>query len=341
MDGDLSIRSMQERDTDGILALLRLSLGDGSIPRTVEYWSWKHRKNPFGPSATIVAESAGEVVGLRAFMRWTWQSCGKRIRAVRAVDTATHPSWRGRGIFTRLTLDLVEQMKDERVGFVFNTPNQFSRPGYLKMGWTDLGRVSLWIRPRASIRLGRGVLQRIRRKPATEQTPPSGARYQSVRDLLSLPEMGRLEDFQTPNDQGFRTVVDRQYLKWRYADIPGFAYSAAWKHESDGSVAVIFRQRQRGDLKELRFCQILLSGPRSPRLAKEVMREVIKQTRPDYAVAMSSTEHEAKAFAFAGFFPVPRAGPILTVRELNEGPGIVDPLERSTWKLCIGDLELF
>ena len=57
-------------------------------------------------------------------------------RAVRAVDTITAPEARGRGVFTRFTLAILsnEITRDDDVSFVFNTPNDQSRPGYLKMG---------------------------------------------------------------------------------------------------------------------------------------------------------------------------------------------------------------
>jgi GNAT superfamily N-acetyltransferase len=342
MGDELVMRPMQERDTDGILNLLKLSLGGGSVPRTLEYWSWKHHQNPFGRSAAIIAESAGEIVGLRVFMRWNWETSGKILRSVRAVDTATHPSWRGQGIFSRLTLALVEQMRDEQVAFVFNTPNEFSRPGYLKMGWTDLGRVSLWIRPRVSGRLTRDVLQRIWRKSGTEQKPVIESGFPHVSDLLRHDEMIEFAEPQRLNGPSLQTSMNVQYIEWRYANNPGFAYFTTWKCSNDGAAAIIFRESRRGNLRELRLCQILLnSSPSSSSVAKHLISEVIKKSRPDYAVGMSTAANERKALLGAGFIPLPRAGPIFTVRQLNETPETAYLFDRSAWSLCIGDLELF
>ena len=41
----------------------------------------------------------------------------------------------------------VEEMTAEGVDVVFNTPNTQSRPGYLKMGWIDVGRLPVAARP--------------------------------------------------------------------------------------------------------------------------------------------------------------------------------------------------
>ncbi len=61
------------------------------------------------------------------------------VRAVRAVDTATHPDHQGRGIFSTLTPTRSRRC-GSRADLVFNTPNEKSLPGYLKMGWQIVGQ---------------------------------------------------------------------------------------------------------------------------------------------------------------------------------------------------------
>src|SRR4029079_3500391 len=101
---------------------------------------WKHVDNAFGRSPMWVACDGERIAGFRAFMRWEFEGAGEVKRAVRTVDTATHPDYQGQGIFTKLTLAGLEELAAEGVDFVFNTPNDKSRPGYLKMGWHVLGR---------------------------------------------------------------------------------------------------------------------------------------------------------------------------------------------------------
>src|SRR4029450_6913661 len=108
---------------------------------------WKHLENPFGASPAWVATVDGQVAGLRIFQRWRFRRGDDLVPAVRAVDTATEPAFRGQGIFSRLTLQAVDEMKAEGVAFVFNNPNQNSRPGFLKMGWVVLGQLPVVARP--------------------------------------------------------------------------------------------------------------------------------------------------------------------------------------------------
>ncbi len=66
---------------------------------------------------------------------------------MRAVDTATDPDFQGAGIFRRLTLHALDALPALGVEFVFNTPNDKSLPGYLKIGWKVIGRAPVRVMP--------------------------------------------------------------------------------------------------------------------------------------------------------------------------------------------------
>src|SRR5688500_14713579 len=102
----MEIREATLTDIPDIVSLLRISLGEKLLPKSEDYWRWKHINNPFGTSPVIIAKADGQIVGVRAFMRWAWESKSGRLEAVRAVDTATHPLHQGKGIFSKLTKGL-------------------------------------------------------------------------------------------------------------------------------------------------------------------------------------------------------------------------------------------
>jgi GNAT superfamily N-acetyltransferase len=103
-------------------------------------------------------------------MRWEFLDGDRVVRAVRAVDTATHPDYQGRGIFTRLTLHALDELATEGIEFVFNTPNDQSRPGYLKMGWQVVGQLPTAVRPTRLARIARVAKARV---PAERWSTPS------------------------------------------------------------------------------------------------------------------------------------------------------------------------
>ena len=334
MPVELAIRTATPEDMPDILDLMRLSLGEGNIPRRGEYWRWKHVDNPFGQSPTLLAFSDDKLVGLRVFMRWTWRAGSRDVGAVRAVDTATHPDFQGRGIFSRLTLALVEKVRAEGTSFVFNTPNEKSRPGYLKMGWVSLGRSSLWLRP--ITRALAGALLKLRRRSDEPLGDPAI-------ELLSDPGLARFCAALPVTGERFRTVPTPEYLRWRYVSSPAFDYRAVWELDGDEGAVVIFRAKDDGRLPELRLCQVLAGpGARSQKMGRGLIRWLASRSSAHFASAMTSSGTASQRLLVrSGFLPAPRLGPVMTVRPLATQNGGLDPLRRADWDLSIGDLELF
>jgi GNAT superfamily N-acetyltransferase len=343
-EGELSIRVAGEADIPALLELMSAALGAGKIPRTREFFAWKHQQNPFGHSPMWLAEVGERCVGLRIFMPWHWHWGNANVAAaVRAVDTATHPEFQGRGIFKKLTLALVEQVKRDGVAFIFNTPNEKSRPGYLKMGWTSLGKASLWLRPE----LSRSVLGRIGVRlglPGLSE-PDSPEPSDTTALVAALVEAERGGLVERPGSSGatnyYRTLKDGLYLRWRYAACPAATYQAA--SADPRSALAIYRVRERHGLRELSISELFFerswSGVKGAVQALALAR---KAARADYAIiAFEHDRLQGLALSAAGFLPIPGAGPIVTTRPLNASAAAPDPLALRSFKASIGDLELF
>jgi GNAT superfamily N-acetyltransferase len=338
----MKIRSAKPEDRAAILDLVRLCLGEGKIPRTEAFWNWKHEENPFGPSPTLVAEDAkGTLIGLRTFLRWEFFTLGQKVHAVRAVDTATHPEHRGKGIFSTLTRQLADEMRDQGVDFIFNTPNDKSRAGYLKLGWKEVGRFPLWVKPlrptRAGLRkiLGRGV------PDSDEEAPPADVFLRD--ELFARPDLGVwLEKMDEPQ-AGLHTRHNVQTLQWRYVDIPGFAYGADARFEGEHGALAIWRHRRREGLRELAFEEVFTTvGQGGARMGQDLIKGICKRSRAHYALGSSPTESRAgNAFKGAGFIRVPGIGPIFTARPLSHAPGLPVISRWKGWSLSLGDGELF
>ncbi len=341
MADDLHIRRATAEDEPALLDLVRLSLGEGTIPRTLAYWRWKHMTNPFGSSPVLVAEADGRLVGLRAFMRWTWQSEDQAVTTVRAVDTATHPDYRGRGIFKRLTLQLRDEMADEGVALVFNTPNAQSRPGYLKMGWHLVGKPTLWMRPVRPFRL----LKTLRREGlGGDEAAPPLVDAASAADVLAQPGVQPLvaSASEAAAVKAYHTRLDLDYLTWRYAAIPGFAYQALARGEGSNGVLAVVRARQRGAVRELRLCDLAV-GPTAAagRNARGLLRALPGFADVDVVLSMRPSGLSSRDMMRAGYLPAPRTGPILTAYPLADSAGRPDPGMLANWQPSVGALELF
>ncbi|MGR6997457.1 GNAT family N-acetyltransferase [Yinghuangia aomiensis] len=123
---EFTVREVAKDDEPEVLELLAAALAGGPTgERTQEFFDWKHRDNPFGSSPGLVAvDGDGRLAAVRLFLRWEFAHQGAtRCWAVRAVDTATRPDVQGRGLFTKLTLGLLERLGED-TDLVFNTPNR-------------------------------------------------------------------------------------------------------------------------------------------------------------------------------------------------------------------------
>ncbi len=124
-------------DAAGVTDLLSTSLSKSG---GADWLRWKHRDNPFGISPAYVAVLDGKIVGTRFFLCWQFIRDEQIVPALRPVDTVTHPDARGKGVFKKLTLHGLAELTPEKDPLIFNTPNNNSLPGYLKMGWDVLPR---------------------------------------------------------------------------------------------------------------------------------------------------------------------------------------------------------
>jgi GNAT superfamily N-acetyltransferase len=246
-DDLVAVRPAEESDEAAILELAAASLGWMPDAVHAEFFRWKHAQNPFGASPRWVAIAGDRVVGFRTFLRWEFETpTGDVVRAVRAVDTATHPEFQGRGVFTRLTLYGLDQLRHEGVDLVFNTPNVQSRPGYLKMGWQVAGRVPVAIRPRSV-----GALRSIAkaRVPAQRWSLPTEAGIPMSE--LATADLAPLLASQPPA-AGLRTRRTLEYLRWRFGFAP-LAYRCVLATGDPADGLAVFRLRRRGGATEAAY----------------------------------------------------------------------------------------
>lgn len=313
-------------DRPAILALCRLCLGWRSGGPDEAFFVWKHEDNAFGESPSWVAETAdGAVVGLRMFLRWRFRDGeGHRLSAVRAVDTATHPEWRGQGVFSALTLGALPALAEEGVDFVFNTPNGKSMPGYLKMGWSQVGKAPVAVR----LASARGLTRLGRARTAAELWSEPVSAGEPASEIF-VDDHG-LEKLLARAGQARTVSTDRspEFFRWRYRFSP-LRYRALPVGDCLSDGVVVFRVRRRGAALEAAVCDVV--APQGARLGP-AFREIARQTGADYLLASASSVGRG-----AGFLPALGLGPVVTWKPVNRAG--IPPM--SQLGLALGDIELF
>jgi GNAT superfamily N-acetyltransferase len=338
IETDLILRPFVPADESEVLALLVSALGEGpSGRRTPEFFQWKHLDNPFGKSFLLVAELDSRVVGLRAFLRWRFVAGERTVRAVRAVDTVTHPDHQGKGIFSKLTLRALEMLRAD-TDLVFNTPNASSLPGYLKMGWKVVGQIPISVRVRRPLAFAAGLRSVSSKVPRTKRQIDVDAPF-AADVLTDLQGLGAFVDLVgNPSDHRLRTPLSVEYLLWRYARAP-LGYRVII--ERDGAQIrgmAIFRIRPRGVLWEATIAEVLVP-PGDVDMASALLDEVCAAGRIDHATCHFPTGSTQLAASKRRHFLKSPKGELLTVNPFHHDLEFASSLD--SWSASLGTLEVF
>jgi GNAT superfamily N-acetyltransferase len=308
-----STRVLEDSDIEEVLELMKVSLGEPPLlERTPGLFRWKHVDNPFGRSIGLVAEEKGRIVGLRTFMRWNLVTPeGGSLRCIRAVDTATHPDHQRRGIFQRLTEEAVEIARDDDVDMIFNTPNAKSKPGYLKMGWQEVGPIGAMVRPSLSMMRGR------------QGTDDVADGY------MRRPEPAVLTGLGDREPRGLRTARSPEYLEWRFTAHP----SARYFTSRNTTGTAVLRPNLRNGRRELVVADLFGSPASAARAATH-------SAKGSYlATWFSVGSPERVAVMRRGVLPVPGLTALtLVMRPLRDLPQSFWSMD--AWDVAVSDFEL-
>jgi len=310
------VREAKQEDIDSIIILLQASLGESLLKKSAEIWNFKHVINPFGESTVLLAEENNELIGVRAFMTWRWQMGNQIWNAYRAVDTATHPKHQGKGIFKKLTLQALDKINEKVDCFVFNTPNDQSRPGYLKMGWQEVDKIKVALVPTFFYALAYFF---------------SKNKVESSITTLQLQTLCEIHNRELANKNVLFTPKSAQYLKWRYEENPLQTYII---HSTPDCYVAMYVKKHRF-FDELRVVEVI--GNHDFSIDKVIKKAIISYAVKNKCYIITVANKHLFAFNIYGHF-----GPKLTFKSLTNN-AIFDgkALDINNWKYSLGDLELF
>ncbi len=309
------IREPKPSDKEAIIELLQLSLGENKLKKTQEIWNFKHEKNPFGVSPVFLAEENDVIIGVRVFMQWRWQLADTVWVSYRAVDTATHPQHQGKGIFKKLTLFALDYVQIIGDCFVFNTPNDQSRPGYLKMDWKEVDKIKVSLVPTFIY-----LLELFKSK--------------NDNNTITLSQLSKLCESHNENlinKKLLFTPKSAQYLKWRYEENPLQEYFVV---SSEKHYIAMYVKRHKV-FNELRVVETVGDFDKKNHAA---IRQVISQFAiKERCLFITTADKNLFSCRLYGGY-----GPKLTFRPMcNSDEFIKKTLDINNWSYSTGDLELF
>ncbi len=228
----LVIRPYQPTDADAVQAVLAATYAERATPR--DRYHWWSLGCPVATTGFMVAVAGEKLVGVQPMAIFPYRTTDTRVTGAMLTGVAVHPQWRRRGIFSALLNACEHEAWRQGAAFITTMPNDQSRPGFLKMGYTDLGLRTLLLRPLKPAALGArlvpvlgwaagagaGLLQ-TRLKP----TPPPAPAAFHFRDISTLTPLHI--QAATQHHALFPGLgIDRSapWLHWRYRAAPHCPY---------------------------------------------------------------------------------------------------------------------
>lgn len=118
--------------------------GAGHLDET--YLRWLYRENPAGTVVGYDAWEGGRLAAHYACVPASVRVGGVPRRALLSLNTATHPDFQGRGLFTRLAEQTYARGEQLGHGLVYGVANANSTPGFVrKLGFTLVAPLDAWV----------------------------------------------------------------------------------------------------------------------------------------------------------------------------------------------------
>ena len=311
MSDSIEFREATRADRDAILALRAVAFPGEDIEKQLpRFWEWEFAEGYAGQGRIFVAEAEHRLVGHFAFVPQRYERNRAPVNGALAVDVMTHPDFRRRKVFSRLSsLAAAKLQKDFEMILAFQI-RQKVRAGMEAGGWRAAATVPIHVQPLSL----RGMVRDFGFRFAA---PDPGSSPPLPRGLVRNLDDDYFDDVRTLVE----TAQPHQprsaaFLRWRYRANP------SWKYNLLGYV-------DRGELQAFLVCRdAVLRGMQSLAIvdagfrgtSDDSLRHLIAHVCRDartrglsLAAAFFSVAHPAcGAIKRAGFFRGPYRFQVMT-----------------------------
>jgi predicted N-acetyltransferase YhbS len=312
------VRPFQRDDAPGVRRVLEATYGGEATP--AEVYDWWSFGCPCASSGFMVAESNGSVVGVQPLEIFPYHDGQKSFKGGMLTGVAVHPEFRRCGIFSALVKACEQEAWRQGAAFVSTMPNDRSRPGFLKLGYTDLGRRKLLVRlvnpgdmgARSVPWLGRliggaaGCIQ-------AAVKPTSAEEGLSLTEIKSIsPEVADLALQHETLFPGLRIRRSAEWWRWRFLEAPTRRYRILEARASDGKLAGlgVYTTGWKGRHKVSYLVDLVVGGERAARAIVNRLCEYAATEGSHAFAAVVSSKSLANALNRAGLWSVPAWAPI-------------------------------
>lgn len=294
---------------DAVRTLMETVWGRSAPPEEFDWW---FERNPAGPRLISLVLDDGRVAGASAMSFFRMHLNGEEREVAFALDAATHPDYRGRGLWSVLELHNEDLSAREGAPAALGFTNPVAGPILVgKLGWRDLAQLRLWARPTIVPGGGRGVV------PLGRFGPETDALYAEQRD-----------------GWGNHLVRTAEHLNWRYVDAARpYQRFAVRRRGRLAGYAVLTEKEYAG-----RRVGAVADLVGSPGARRALLARCARAARGVPALVALVSPAERRTFLASGFVPTHK-----TIRFIGKPleDGIELPAERGAWHFTLGDTDIF
>ena len=234
------IRAYEKGDENGIFELMKAVYPEKKYDREkrMRWWKWMYIDNPAGDSRIWVADHNGKIVSSRSVILVKMKIAGETVTASQNTDLMTHPDYRRQGIFSALEKKSFNQLKEEGIPLTYSFPSNMSYPGYIKSGeFFDTHALRTMVNP---LNLEKMLKRRIKNKFLLKIYTLIGYLFINIFyktkkppevDGLTITKISSFDDRingfwkNISNEHEIIVIRDKEYLNWRYVDVPNVEYT--------------------------------------------------------------------------------------------------------------------
>jgi GNAT superfamily N-acetyltransferase len=223
----IDIRLFRDGDRDELIALLR-TVFDGWHADPLAHWKWLYESNPHGRSSIGIALEAGRIAASYSACPVRMQWGAERILVGHAIDAATHPAFRRRGLFERVAEAAIADADRRGFGFIlaYTQWGGASASGQTqKLGFTRAFRVKRLVKilhwPSA-LAFKIGLPRRLAGRAEVSSTLHAivSAAAAAGISVADAPDPSST----TPLARAIRVEKSARHVRWRYSDHPEARY---------------------------------------------------------------------------------------------------------------------
>ncbi len=142
---DLIFRPIRREDVGAISTLYRRCFG---IDPSQAYIRWRYLDTPLGVTPTMLAFDRDDCIGSYGVWPTKLLLSGTRVAGGQAIDSMTHPDYRGRGLFVELGEHCYEVLQQLGIRVLYGFPNESAYPGRIRrLNWDHVDDIHHWVRP--------------------------------------------------------------------------------------------------------------------------------------------------------------------------------------------------